>query len=225
MRSDLFTQSRLQDFKDCAYRYLLRYIRHVENPTILGSPSSEFEDALARGSTLHRMAERYSSGVSAEAVVTSITDPVVRDWWSRLASMGFSDLPAQRYPEVTLVAPIAGVQLSAKIDLLAIGPGNVVIVDWKTSRKTSAAKLEQRLQTKVYRWVVCNALERAFGVKIPPEHVVMRYWHVAETSPAVDIAYSQAQLDSDEADLARLIKLVQAESEFKRTSDTQSCQT
>lgn len=224
MRNDLFTQSRLQDFNDCAYRYLLRYIRHVENPTILGSPGSEFEETLVRGSTLHRMAERYLSGVSAESVLASITDPVIRDWWSRLVKLGLDDLPAQRYPEITLVAPIAGVQLAAKIDLLAIGHGNVVIVDWKTSRKSSAAKLEERLQTKVYRWVVCTAMERAFGLKVPPEQIVMRYWHVTDASPAVDIAYSQAQLRSDEADLTRLIKRVQSESEFKRTRDTQFCQ-
>jgi hypothetical protein len=46
------------------------------------------------------------------------------------------NLPAQVYPEIMLQASLDGANFLAKLDLLAVQPGErLVIVDWKTGLK------------------------------------------------------------------------------------------
>lgn len=223
MAADPFTQSRLQDYVDCPYRYSLRYIERVESPSVQAEPVYEFEQAVDRGTTFHRLVQQYLLGVSAETIERRIQDERVLQWWSQFLNEGLTDLPARRLPEITLMARLGDTPFSAKLDLLALEPGRVVIVDWKTLRKPSASRLEARLQTKVYRWVVSQAASEILGSAVAPEDIQMRYWFAGDLSPRIDFSYSHDEMLSDERELTSLVQKIRQDNEFLRTDDENTC--
>lgn len=223
MAAELFTQSRLQDYIDCPYRYFLRYVEQIDSPSVQAEPVHEFELAVDRGTTFHRLVQQYLLGVPAETIDRRIQDDQVRHWWAQFLREGLRDLPAHRLPEITLMARLGTTPIAAKIDLLALEPGRVVIVDWKTLRKPSINRLEERLQTKVYRWVVSQAAEELLGSPIPPENIQMRYWFAGDASPSVEFSYSHDQALADERDMTALIQRIGQDKEFSRTDDENIC--
>lgn len=223
MELDLLYQSQIQDFVECAFRFHLRNIARVENPTIVVDPADQYELAVERGQLLHRMVEQYLSGVPRDVLEGSAVDAQTRLRWVRIVDQALKDLPERRFPEITLVAPLAGVRLAAKVDLLAIEPGRVVLVDWKTSVKVPIQALEERIQSKVYRWVVSRSVEQEFGIRVSPEQIRMRYWFADDPSPSVDISYSQSKQSKDEHDLVELISRIRSESAFARTTHIERC--
>ena len=223
MAAEMFTQSRLQDYIDCPYRYSLRYIDRVESPSVQADPIHEFELAVERGTTFHRLVQQYLLGVPAERIERYIQDGRVRQWWTQFLSEGLTDLPAQRLPEVTLMARLEDTPIAAKLDLLAFEPGRIVIVDWKTFRKRASSRLEARLQTKVYRWVVSQAASALIGSAVAPEEIQMRYWFAGDPSPIVDYSYSQDEMLADERELLGLIQKIRQDKEFLRTTDENTC--
>lgn len=223
MAAEPFTQSRLQDYVDCPYRYLLRYIERVESPSVQAEPVYEFEIAVERGTAFHRMVQQYLLGVPAETVASRIHDDRVREWWSQFLSEGLNDLPAQRLPEITLMARLGDIPISAKLDLLALEPGHIVIVDWKTLRKPSSSRLEARLQTRVYRWVVSQAAGAILGSVVAPEDIQMRYWFAGDPSPRIEFSYSHDEMLADERELTALVQKIRQDKEFRRTDDETTC--
>lgn len=223
MAGEVFTQSRLQDYVDCPYRYSLRYVERIESPSVQAEPVQEYEQAVERGTTFHRLVQQYLLGVSAEVIERRIQDDQVRLWWNQFLKDGLSDLPARRLPEVTLSARLGDTPIAAKLDLLALEAGRIVIVDWKTFRKPSLERLEARLQTKVYRWVVSRAASEILGETVVPEDIEMRYWFVGDSSPRVDISYSHSQLIADELEISTLIQTIKRDEKFQRTDDENIC--
>lgn len=223
MAADVFTQSRLQDYVDCPYRYWLRYVQRLESPSVQAEPVREYEQAIERGTEFHRLAQQYILGIPAAMLAQRIEDPRVKQWWTQFERDGLTGLPTRRFPEITLVTLLNGVPLAAKIDLLAIESGRVVIVDWKTSRKPSISTLQARLQTKVYRWVVSQAAGHILGSEIAPEHIEMQYWFAGDEQPAVKFSYSHDERAADERELQALIQRIQNDTEFVRTTDFNIC--
>jgi hypothetical protein len=223
MVGEVFTQSRLQDYVDCPYRYSLRYIERVESPSVQAEPVQEYERAVERGTTFHRLVQQYLLGVSAEVIERRILDERVRQWWVQFLNEGLDDMPVHRLPEITLMARLGDTPIAAKLDLLALETGRVVIVDWKTFRKPSLARLETRMQTRVYRWVVSQAASAILGAPIAPEDIEMRYWFAGDPSPRIDLSYSQSELRADEFELSTLIQKIQRDEEFRRTDDENIC--
>lgn len=222
MLAETFSQSRLQDYTDCAYRYMMRYVRRLDNPTQISQPEDDYERALARGNRFHRLVEQYLSGVPSTALLAQLKDPVILTWWEQFQAGALTDLPPRRLPEITLVAPLGDVLLSAKIDLLAVDADEIVILDWKTSRRRDEAFLEKRLQTRVYRWVVSRSAAQALGIQVQPENIRMRYWFAADGS-FQEISYSQQKQAADEAELLQIIEKIQRETTFSRTQNTAHC--
>src|SRR5690606_121766 len=103
------------------------------------------------------LVQQYLLGVPRQMIEARIQDERIRQWWEQFLKDGLTDLPARRLPETTLMARLGNIPIVAKIDLLALEPGRVIIVDWKTLRKPPSDRLESRMQTKVYRWVVSQA--------------------------------------------------------------------
>jgi CRISPR/Cas system-associated exonuclease Cas4 (RecB family) len=223
MAGEVFTQSRLQDYVDCPYRYSLRYIEGIESPSVQAEPVQEYEQAVERGTTFHRLVQQYLLGVSADVIERRIQDDRVRMWWGQFLKEGLSDLPTRRLPEITLTARLGDTAIAAKIDLLALEAGRIVIVDWKTFRKPSIERLETRLQTMVYRWVVSQAAGALLGEPVMPEDIEMRYWFVGDPSPRINLSYSQSKLLSDELELSTLIQKIKRDKEFRRTDDENIC--
>jgi CRISPR/Cas system-associated exonuclease Cas4 (RecB family) len=169
------------------------------------------------------MAQQWLAGVPMEVLAAS-DDDVLTGWWARFVRGGLRGLPAMRLSEVSLSVGLGKGRLMAKPDLLAISPGErVVIVDYKTSRKVSAKALRERLQTRVYMYVVTRAVEGLFGQPVRPEQVEMRYWFVNEERPSVTLAYSQDVYAADEVYLADLIARAVATESFDKTDDVSKC--
>lgn len=223
MASEVFTQSRLQDYVDCPYRYSLRYIEQIESPSVQAEPVREFERAVERGTTFHQLLHQYFVGVSAEVIERRIQDERVRLWWNQFLKDGLRDLPLRRLPEITLMARLDDTPLAAKLDLLALESGRIVIVDWKTFRKPALHRLESRLQTKVYRWVVSQAAGTILGEKVAPDQIEMRYWFAGDPNPRSEISYSHDEMMADEHELSTLIHKIKQDETFLRTDDENTC--
>lgn len=223
--SNMFSQTSLQDYLDCAYRFELAHLKQVRCPVPEAEPIADWEERARRGREFHWMAQQFIVGVPLEVLEPS-GDDELSAWWTRFKRDGMRGLPAKRYAEVSLSVPVMGVRLIAKIDLLAIEPGKrVVIVDYKTHKKQTPKTLKTRLQTRVYRYVVARA-GAAFsdGIPVRPEHIEMRYWFAADSKPSVTLDYSQAEYEADERYLTALLEEVMSRSDFPKTDDVSRCQ-
>lgn len=223
MTAELFTQSRLQDYVDCPYRYWLRYVEHIESPSFQAQPVQEYEKAIERGTIFHRLVHQSLLGVPEEMIARHIDDERVRQWWTRFLHEGLRDLPLRRLPEITLIARLGDVPVAAKLDLLALEPGRIVIVDWKTMRKPAFDRLEARMQTKVYRWVVSQAAAELLKCPVQPEEIKMRYWFAGDPTPEIEFSYSHEEMIADEHEIYGLIQKIKQDEEFRRTDNLSIC--
>ncbi|MCU0474569.1 MAG: PD-(D/E)XK nuclease family protein [Anaerolineae bacterium] len=223
-RSKRFTQTNLEDYLACAYRYWLAHVQEVRCPAPEVEPLTDWEVQTRRGSRFHRMAEQVVAGVRAD-LLDPKDDAILAEWWARFKRDAMRGLPTTRYAEVSLSVPFGGLRLAAKLDLLAVEAGKrLVIVDYKTNKKASPKSLRGRLQTQIYRYVVARA-GSAFtgGVEVKPEHVEMRYWFAADERPSVRLVYSQAEFEADEAELTALVERLRAQTTFPKTDDVSRC--
>jgi predicted RecB family nuclease len=221
-----FSQSNLQDYVDCPRRFELRYLKRLNWPAAEAAPMREQEDHMQRGATFHRLAHQHLVGIDADVLSASINDEGVRGWWEAYLKSGLDGLPEQRYPEITLSAPLAGQRIVAKYDLIAIEPGQrAIIVDWKTSlHRPKRENLEKRLQTTVYRYMLALAGAHLNGGQpIEPEQVEMIYWFAGYPDEPERFSYSAAQFQADAEYLRLLAEDVKARETFALTDDERRC--
>lgn len=220
----IFSQSALQDYEDCPRRFELRYLREVEWPALETSPALEHEAAMLRGQDFHHLLHQHALGVPAEALAATISDAEVRTWWENYLSWQSEHLPAERHPEMMLTAPIAGSVLMAKYDIVARMPDSTfLIIDWKTGRPPSKAKLASRMQTIVYPYVLSRAgAWLNGGVPLSAEMIRMSYWY-ATTGETIDFSLTREQLDSHEERLESMINEISKRFEFPKTEELWRC--
>ncbi len=216
----VFDQSKLQDFADCPRRFYLKYIRQLRYPAPESAPLREFEQQMERGSRFHHLVHQHLIGIPADVLEDTIPDGTIGTWWDNYLAYGLADLPPNRSPEITLTAPLAGKRLVAKYDLLALNSDRAVIVDWKTAlHRPKRERLEQRLQTIVYRYVLAKAKTLA------PEAITMIYWFAEFPQQPEVFAYSANQFHRDEAYLNKLAAdiLSRGEADFPLTDNLDFC--
>lgn len=220
----MFSQSSLQDFADCPRRFELKYLKRQRFPAQEVDDMLEFERRMAQGQTFHQLIHQHQIGIPADVLTARIQDTEISKWFNTYLKNGLDNIPEKRYPEKTLTIPIADYGLLAKIDLLAVGD-SIKIVDWKTSRYIpSPEKLENRLQTRVYRYVVAKGASYLTESKtISPEQIEMIYWYSAHDGERRSFAYSQAQFKADEAYLLQLIDDIDKTLGFPLTHETHHC--
>ena len=222
-----FTQGSLQHYVDCARRFELRFIKRMRYPAFESQDPLQFEARVRQGARFHKMAQQHLLGVPAELLSRSLADDDdLARWWANYLAHGLTNLPAARYPEITLQAHLAGRRLVATYDLLALEPGGAaVIIDWKTgSRLPSHAQLRGRMQTVVYRYVLAQAGGRLYaGDSIPPERIRMDYVYLAGGGKRLSFAYSPAQMADDEATLKEMIAEIDRAEAFPLTDDVKRC--
>ncbi len=98
------------------------------------------------------------------------------------------------------LAVTGGYRLTAHFDLIASDDDRAVIVDWKTEhRLPTREQLLQRVQTRVYRYVLTMAQQR------PPGTVSMIYWFAQYPDQPVTLPYDAAQHAADHKFLIDLI--------------------
>jgi hypothetical protein len=231
-----FSQSSLQDFVDCRRRFQLRYLQRRPWPAVASEPVLENERIMRQGAEFHHMIQQHLLGIPAERLSARLEEgdtqsEHLRRWWGHyLAQLpAEASLPARRYVEVGLAASLGEHTLLAKCDLVVVRPdGSAVIYDWKTARrKPSRAWLAERLQTRIYPYLLVRAgAHFNAGQPFSPEQVEMRYWFSDFPQSPERFPYSQAQYQADEAYLLGLVaevaRLDPAQT-FDLTQDERQC--
>ena len=227
-----FSQGSLQDLVDCRRRFQLRYLVELAWPAPHAEPLDQVEAAAARGNAFHGLVLRHQSGIPADrlaaiAASDEVAGATLGMWWDNYLRRALEGLPLLRHPEVNLSAPLNGYRLIAKFDLLAVEPGKrAIVVDWKTAaRRPARARLAQRLQTRVYRYL---AVEAAGHLNVPsgpfcPDQVEMRYWFAADPDRAERFPYDATQHTADRAYLLALIEDAATRVDYPLTANESTC--
>ncbi len=226
-----FTQSNLQDFVDCRYRFYLRHILHAKWPALVVDDALKYEQRARSGARFHRLIQQYLLNVPEERLTDlaeADPDPLIVTWWNDFLIHVPPLLAGEKFVESTLSTALAGKRLAAKYDLLLVeSNGKLVIFDWKTSqRKIRKEWLLERIQTRLYRMVLTLAGGSLTGEKaVSPEQVEMNYWFAPRPEIPVKLSYDSEQFEADRAYFTGLIeKIIQAPTEaFTKTSDIQKC--
>lgn len=225
----VFSQGNLQDYVECARRFELAYLEGLKWPAVQAEPALEREAHMRQGALFHKLVQQHASGVSVGALARRVTEEPLRTWWANYERV-MADLPARRYVEVTLSAPLEALggvyRLVAKYDLVAVVPGErAVIVDWKTAGHVpSHSHLKTRLQTVVYRYLlVAAAAHLNGGVRFDPSQVEMVYVFVGAGGEALRFPYDYAQYKKDEAYLTGLVSDIYTRAIFDKTDDERKC--
>ncbi len=201
-----FSQGSLQDYMDCARRFQLRYVQGQRWPAVQAEPIEEHERLMEKGSEFHLLVQRHLLGIPVEQVTPA--DPEIAAWWDAYLKSPPPGLPEKRLPEVQLSAGVAGGRLLARYDMLAIDPGErVVIVDWKTTRAHPPREtLARRMQTLVYPYVLVEAGRALFGGPIRPEQVSFVYWFSNRPANVEVFSYSTDQHEANRARFEETIR-------------------
>jgi CRISPR/Cas system-associated exonuclease Cas4 (RecB family) len=224
-----FTQGKLQDYVDCARRFQLRYVLMQPWPALITESPQEAESHVQRGRDLHLLAQQYALGLEPERLAETIDDAILKRWWQTFLSHPPPGLPETvRRAEVVLSASLAGYRLLAQLDLLAIEPGErLVVVDWKTAlRRPARATLARRLQTEVYRTLAVEAGATFNGGRRPdPEQVEMVYWFAEHGGATERFPYDADQHAAHREHLTELIADIAAHREaiWPLTLDARQC--
>jgi CRISPR/Cas system-associated exonuclease Cas4 (RecB family) len=210
-----FSQNSLQDYVDCARRFQLRYLLQQPWPAVTAEPAAEYERLLTLAGRFHQLAQRHHYGLLEADLTRSIDDADLRRWWRNYLESPPPNLPtALRRPEITLSAPLGDHRLLARYDLLALEPGvRAVVVDWKTNQKRpDSFALANRLQTRVYRYVLVEAgTALNGGVSLLPEQVTMVYWFAEYPAEVEILPYDDAQYVADRRYLEELLNDVRTQ--------------
>jgi hypothetical protein len=223
-----FSQTNLQDYLDCPYRFFLRYIKRVSWPALEAEPVAENERLMQLGAQFHRLVQQQMIGISVEQLTRFTQEEALGRWWQAYLKYIPAILQGKRYPEITLSTSIQGHPLVAKYDLLLFHPeGKAILYDWKTSaRKPKRQTLLIRMQTRVYPYLLVRAgayLNQ--GKPILPENIEMLYWFPEAPSQPETISYDSAQLRKDEELLNTMISEIALleEEDFRKTDEVNFC--
>jgi CRISPR/Cas system-associated exonuclease Cas4 (RecB family) len=220
-----FSQASLADYLDCPRRFQLRYLLEQAWPAVESEPLLERERLAELGRRFHRLIQQHVEGLSIEVLTESIGEPELARWWqSYLDSLNttLGDLPQKRRAEVAMSIPIQSFRLTAHFDLIASDDDRAVIVDWKTEhRQPTRDQLLQRVQTRVYRYVLTNAQQRSPGT------VSMIYWFAQYPDQPVTLPYDSAQHADDHRFLFELIEEIERRAaqpgEWDKTPNERKC--
>lgn len=223
-----FSQNNLQDLVDCPRRFYLRNLLHLEWPALESEPAQTREKEMRLGQSFHQLVHQNILGIVDSDPNLVFSDGEISTWWQNYLSF-FSQIPdAILLPEYPLTAPFASFRLLAKFDLLVVNPGkSILVIDWKTNRfLPKRSWLENRLQTKVYLFMLALAGQKLFQSKdLVSEQISLMYWFPNFPSQPITFDYSSAQFSKDSAYLHQLVEQVirSNEDDFLKTSNEKTC--
>lgn len=232
-----FSQGSLQDFADCPRRFQLRYLLQIAWPAVPAEPLLENEHRQRLGQQFHLLLQQHLLQVPLERLqAMAQSDAHLAQWWHAYLTAQPAALPGLHLPEVALSAPLNlpgrenTWRLVAQFDLLVLtNDGRALLFDWKTSQHRPPRRwLQQRLQTRVYPWLLMQAgSEWLSGEALPAERIEMVYWFANFPDRPERLAYSRAQAQADEAWLHGLVErialLAATTDDFPLTSDENQC--
>jgi hypothetical protein len=198
-------------------------------PALITDSPGDLEVHMQRGADFHRLAHQHTLELDPQILASTIHDETLADWWQTYLAHPPPDLPAtSRYAEVVVAAPLGRYSLLAKFDLLAVEPGErLVIVDWKTVLKPPTRTiLAGRLQTRTYRYL-CAETGATFnnGQRPRPEQIEMVYWFAADNGATQCFPYDADQHGTNRDYLTSLIAEITSrqESIWPLTTEERLC--
>jgi len=226
-----FSQSNLQDYVDCPYRFYLRYFLQLKWPALVVDDALAFERRGQIGARFHHLIQQYLHGVPDNRISNlagADPEPELAAWWEDFLQFVAPMVVGQRYVEAALSTSLGGHRLLAKFDLVLLrADRSLDIFDWKTSRRVPReALLLQRLQTRLYRLILAEAgQDLAGGQPLNPDQITMHYWYASQPDNPVSLPYSLDAFRSDRVYLGELVSEIAARSEtrFGRTEDHDKC--
>ena len=226
-----FTQSNLQDYIDCPYRFNLRYVRRAKWPALVVDDALEFEQRGQTGGRFHRLIQQYLLGIPEESLTDQAAadpSPEMMAWWEDFLQYVPPLLEGSRFAETILSTGLTGHRLVAKYDLVLVQPsGKLVIFDWKTSRRRPKEQwLEERIQTRLYRFLLAQSGSVLNGTaETLPEQIEMNYWFTSQPELPVSLPYTGDQYQQDLTFFTDLIEEIAElpEEAFPRTADLTKC--
>jgi hypothetical protein len=192
----------------------------------------ESERYALQGKQFHKMIQQHLMGIPAENIAGMVSSEELRGWWqSYLDFYHHENLGEQGalFPEISLSAPLGNQRLVATFDLIALQKeGQTVIYDWKTNRsRTPRTRLERRLQTRVYPYLLTKAGDFLnAGNPIQPEQIRMVYWFAGFPDQPETFNYNAQTCQSDREYLENLVDEINeaTESKFPLTNNIKLCQ-
>lgn len=227
-----FTQSNLQDYMECPYRFYLRYILRTKWPALVVEDAVKFEQRGQAGARFHRLVQQYLVGIPEDQLTPSAeSDPEaeVGIWWENFLSHVPSWLAGETYTEISLSTNLNRDRLAAKYDLIMVDQNEhkITIIDWKTSQKLPKREwLLERVQTRLYRFLLAQSShilsrEQAFS----PENINMVYWFAAFPGSLIRLPYDETTYQKDKRFFSSLLSEIhnRHEENFSKTSDIKKC--
>jgi hypothetical protein len=240
-----FSQGNLQDYADCPRRFQLRHLMRLAWPAMIAEPPLDNELFLIQGAAFHRLLQQHLLGVRVEDLDQMEMDAELSQWWQNY--LGAQPDPDGGLPdglaaelkgpgklcltEISLSAPLCNYRLVGKFDALVLSRteagARIKIFEWKTSHKRgSAQSLAERLQTRVYPYLLVRA-SQCFteGWGLPAEQVEMIYWFAGFPRQALHYSYNQECYDRDGFYFESLVAEIEsrAEAGFPMASENKDC--
>lgn len=221
-----FSQSSLQDYRDCPRRFQLRYIERLAYPAIQSEPALENERRQQAGRAFHRMVQQHRIGLPQDRLSAQAQTPDLQRWWENYLSQDFGLAGCEEHTELVLAAPLGSHRLLAKYDLVAVRPDRMCLLfDWKTyARRPRDEWMAARWQTRVYCMLMVMAGASVnHGDPLEPGQVEMVYWYADHPTQAARFPYTTALYGRDQHSLAELVGEIEADRQFRLTSDERTC--
>lgn len=221
-----FSQSSIQDYADCPRRFQLRYIEQLSWPAIETEPVVENERRQLEGQLFHRLVQQHLLGLPADKLSRLANTPDLERWWKNYLAADFGLDGYTKFTELALSCPIGEHRLLAKYDLVAIKPGEkILIFDWKTYTKRPRDEwLATRWQTRVYRSLLAVAGGHLNGGQTPvPEQIEMIYWFADYPNDPARFPYDAKQFKRDWSAIEKLVKEISSAAKFELTEDEKMC--
>jgi hypothetical protein len=219
----VFHQSNLQAFQNCRFSFLLRYVRKLPWPAPLAARTSNFEQDLVAGSTLHSLIHQYFLGIDPDLLISYARyypDSRVQVWLKNFLCSPYAKTTSDYHPEHSIQITLNGSPLLAKFDLISFEDDAIQIFDWKTSRVLPKRQfLQDRIQTKVYTLVATQAQTQ--GSRL----VSMHYWEASFPDQPIIFEFDNSQLDQNKKSISELITCIRSLpiEQFARTTDLRKC--
>jgi CRISPR/Cas system-associated exonuclease Cas4 (RecB family) len=221
-----FSQSSLQDYRDCPRRFQLRYIERLSWPAVETEPVLENERRQQEGQLFHRLVQQHRLGLPVEKLTRLAAGPDLIRWWKNYLNQDFNIDGYAQHTELTLFAPLADHRLVAKYDLVAVRPGEkAFIFDWKTYHKRPKDEwMATRMQTSVYPALLVQAGAFLNGSRpIQPVQIEMVYWYADFPTEPARFAYTDSRYKRDWDALTGLVSEILHHRHFPLTEDVKKC--
>jgi hypothetical protein len=200
-----FSQHSLDIFRTCPIRFKKKYIDGL----YWSSGNNRWDQRMQKGRYFHLMAERHFSGIPLRMEFFEEYGEL-NEWIDALKRLKPEDGKSTYYPEYQIKIRDGDMLLQAKYDLVVADTNNsITIYDWKTEPyPLKKQHMKNRLQTRVYPYVMVKGGERLIGREVKPEDVVMVYWQPTHPDVRLTFSYSQAQFEEDQAFLRDTIQKI-----------------